>query len=135
MKKLSMTISKVLLVSALSAGMFVTGSAIADTADLAPGYSDAIFLASTNFKGQHPGMPHVVYERQGKADQSVNAEDRVAVPLADFRGKPPYKRHTEKQHLEKVQFARFEEGSGVADHQHDIYRGSQGKRPPYKRNW
>lgn len=135
MKKLPMTIRKVLLVSALSTGIFATGLASADTEDLATGYSDVIFLASTDYKGQHPSKPHVVYERQKKNSLPARAEDKSAVPIADFGGKPPYKRHTEKQHLEKVQLANFKKDSTATKHQHDIYRGPKGIRPPYKRNW
>ncbi len=134
MKYLQTTVTKVLLAGALATGMFVTGSVSADTAGSGAAYLNTMLLASTDFKGEHPNNPHVVYERRTENKQLVRAEGKSGVSLVSFRGKPPYNRHTTKMHeLEKVQFARLEEG-GAAKHEHNIYRGSQGMHPPYKRN-
>ncbi len=138
MKNLQISVSKALLVGALATGMLL-GSASADTTTSAPGYtgfSEPIFLASTDFKGIHPNKPHVVYERQSKNHSFVQVEKKSPASLVLFSGKPPYNRHSVKQHeLEKVQFARLEESTGVVKHKHSLYRGWQGKRPPYRRNW
>jgi len=134
-------IIKVLFTSVLAMGAgIIAGPASADPAGLTPGSSissDAMLLASLDFKGIHPSEPHVVYERhQSEKDQFARGESKPdAVPVM-FSGKPPYNRHTVKKHeLEKVQFARLEEQAEVTKHEHNIYHGALGIRPPYKRNW
>ncbi len=136
MKKSQTSVTRALLTSVLAAGAVVfAGSASADPAGLTPGYtgsSDTIFLASTDFKGEHRYTSHVAYERKAP---SARLEDKSGKIPVVFKGKPPYKRHTVKYHqLEKVQFARFEEKPGItkSEHRSMYYGGAQ--RPPYRRN-
>ncbi len=94
---------------------------------------DGLLVAAASFKGEHPGTTHPAYENS-KGD--IQSEAVTVNTRVNMRGSPPYSRHLmHNKQLEKVQFARFEETSVVSEKQRNpIYRGSQGLRPPYKRN-
>ena len=66
----------------------------------------------------------------------VNSSDAMLYAAVNLKGRPPYKRHVaNSQQLEKAQFFRFEEKSGVAKDGHkSMYHGARGKHPPYSRN-
>lgn len=140
MKKSQTSVIRTLFVSVLSVGLYASAGAVsADTMAAMPGYtgsSDVTLLASTDFKGEHRYTSHTAYERHSEKNHQAKFERKSGVVPVVFKGKPPYNRHlVHRQPLEKVQFARFEEGKGINKaSRHSIYRGSQGQRPPYRRN-
>jgi len=136
MKKSQVTIIKAFLASVFIAGMGVFSAAVLAEPVAANTESiDGVLLASTDFKGAHRYTTHTAYERHFEKNQLVQVDDQWGVVPVLFKGKPPYNRHlAEQKSLEKAQFAQLEDGAGVVSAAHYcIYRGAQGKRPPYKR--